>query len=551
MYFKIIFIAIFSLAIFSRVHNIDVRPMHGDEANQAYRFQLLHEKSIPIYDARDYHGPTLYYAMRPLAWLSGKDYHDLDKSDYRLLTTLFSLLSILLCLAFKEALGATPTLALALFMAISPANVFYSSYFIQESLLICFTLAFFACAWHFRQSLIKKNQSRSRLYAGGIGLSLGLMVATKETSAFVFIAFGIALFCLKLKTKSPLPKLKDHRSNLIYAALAAIFVYTLFYSSFGSNPKGIIEPFKAISTHIQRGLGSSDLPENTTAGAAHTKPFFYYANLLIGSWTKPFHELAETNNTQSSRSPQKIIKSIWRNQPSRPINELFLCLLALLGGLFIILKKEASPLSFFCLIYTLSIFLIYSLIPYKTPWCVLSILLGLYFLAVYAVKVMLLKFSSVKSQALMLTLIALASIDLIRQNLLLRDLISTKNPYAYAHPVFNIEDLNQQVYDIALASHLNYNLPIHFLTHDYWPLPWYLRKYNKVGFWDHSRPTTKLSNLPIIIYSSENQALSDKLAQTHTFSLYGLRAATHLNLACRNDLWEQLLKQREHLGPHL
>ncbi|WDE98602.1 phospholipid carrier-dependent glycosyltransferase [Lentisphaera profundi] len=551
MYFKIIFIAIFCLAIFSRVHNIDVRPMHGDEANQAYRFQLLHEKSIPIYDARDYHGPTLYYAMRPLAWLSGKDYRELDKSDYRLLTTIFSLLSILLCLAFKDALGSIPTLALAFFMAISPANVFYSTYFIQESLLICFTLAFFACAWHFRQSLIQKNQKNSRLYTIGIGLAIGLMIATKETSVFVFMAFGIALFFFQFKSKIPLKKIKEQQRNLIYAALAMIFVYTLFYSSFGSNPKGVIEPFKAISTHIQRGLGSSDLPKNTTAGAAHTKPFNYYAYLLIGSWTKSFNELAETDINQRSRSPQKIIKSIWRNQPSRPINELFLCALALLGSLFILLKKEDSPLSLFCLIYTLSIFLIYSLIPYKTPWCVLSILLGLYFLAAYAIKVLLVKFSSVKSQVIIFSLLALCSIDLIRQNILLSDLISTKNPYAYAHPVFNIEDLNQQVDDIAFSSDLNYNLPIHFITHDYWPLPWYLRKYNKVAYWDHSRPSTQLSELPIIIYSTENQALSDELASTHTSSLYGLRTATHLNLACRNDLWQQLLKQRENLGPHL
>jgi uncharacterized protein (TIGR03663 family) len=551
MYFKIIFIAIFCLAIFSRVHKIDVRPMHGDEANQAYRFQLLHEKSTPIYDARDYHGPTLYYFMRPLAWLTGKDYSELEKTDYRLLTTIFSLLSILLCLAFKEALGVVPTLTLALLMAISPANVFYSSYFIQESLLICFTLAFFACAWHFRQSLLNKKPRQAKLYAIGIGLSIGLMIATKETSVFVFIAFSIALVSLKAKTKSPLPNFKAQRTNLIYSALATGFIYSLFYSSFGSNPKGVIEPFRAISTHVKRGLGSSDLPENTTAGAAHTKPFTYYASLLMGSWRKPFHELAETHSAQTNRSPQKIIKSIWRNQPSRPINELFICLLAFLGALFILLKKESSPLAFFCLIYTLSIALIYSLIPYKTPWCVLSILLGLYFLAAYAIKVLLIKFSSVKSQAVIFSLLALCSIDLIRQNILLSDLIATKNPYAYAHPVFNVEDLHQQVNDIAFSSDLNYNLPIHFITHDYWPLPWYLRKYNKVAYWDHSRPSTQLSELPIIIYSSENQALNDELAPTHTSSLYGLRTATHLNLACRNDLWQQLLKQRENLGPHL
>jgi len=51
--------------------NLADRPMHNDEANQAYKCGQLLDSGEYAYDPADHHGPTLYYFTLPVAWLSG------------------------------------------------------------------------------------------------------------------------------------------------------------------------------------------------------------------------------------------------------------------------------------------------------------------------------------------------------------------------------------------------------------------------------------------------------------------------------------------------
>ena len=58
--------------------------------------------------------------------------------------------------------------------AISPALVFYSRYYIQETLLVFFTLAAVGCGWRYLRT--------HRLgWIVAAGASVGMMHATKET----------------------------------------------------------------------------------------------------------------------------------------------------------------------------------------------------------------------------------------------------------------------------------------------------------------------------------------------------------------------------------
>ena len=61
-----------------------------------------------------------------------------------------------------------------LLVAISPGMVFFSRYYIQETLLVFFTFAAIGCAWRW-------FRSGSPGWAAGAGASFGLMHATKET----------------------------------------------------------------------------------------------------------------------------------------------------------------------------------------------------------------------------------------------------------------------------------------------------------------------------------------------------------------------------------
>ena len=61
-----------------------------------------------------------------------------------------------------------------LLTAISPALVFYSRYYIQETLLVFFTLAALGCGWRYLRS-------RRLAWILAAGAAVGMMHATKET----------------------------------------------------------------------------------------------------------------------------------------------------------------------------------------------------------------------------------------------------------------------------------------------------------------------------------------------------------------------------------
>src|SRR5580700_6838119 len=162
------------------------RPMHGDEAVHAEKFRDLWEKGVYRYDSNEYHGPTIYYAALPSVILHGrKSWPDTREADYRLPIAVFGAAMILLLALLAPDLGRTPTIAAAVFIAISPAFVFYSRYFIQEVPFVFFTLALIACGW-------KYTITHKTGWLALCGISAGMMIATKETAVLSFFALGVS-----------------------------------------------------------------------------------------------------------------------------------------------------------------------------------------------------------------------------------------------------------------------------------------------------------------------------------------------------------------------
>ena len=128
---------------------------------------------------------------------------------------------------------------------------------------------------------------------------------------------------------------------------------------------------------------------------------------------------------------------------------------------------------------------------------------------------------------------------------MLSDVRATDNPYAYSQSLYNVEDFLVQVDSIAASNDKKNELDMHFFTSDYWPLPWYLRNYERVAYWDKKQADNSVNELEVIIFPNEEDNFHERLEDTHTFSLYGLRRGTHLILACRNDLWQELLNYRQ------
>ncbi|HJY35278.1 MAG TPA: glycosyltransferase family 39 protein, partial [Vicinamibacterales bacterium] len=171
-----------AVGLFLRFGRLDARPMHHDEANQAVKFGALLETGKYQYDFHDHHGPTLYYLTLPAAWLRGQHtLAALDEQTLRGVTATFGVVTILLLPLMTAGIGRTAVASSALLLALSPAMVFYSRMFIQESLFACFTLWFVIA--------VGRVMTGSGLtWSIAAGVAAGLAIATKETSIIVLPA---------------------------------------------------------------------------------------------------------------------------------------------------------------------------------------------------------------------------------------------------------------------------------------------------------------------------------------------------------------------------
>lgn len=357
-------------ALILRLPLLQMRPMHGDEAVHAYKFGDLLEKGVYTYDPNEYHGPTLNYFTLIPARLSGAgELTQVTEWTLRIVPVFFGVLLVALFLLMTDGLGRAAAAFAAILTAISPAMVFYSRYYIQEMLLVCFTFGAIVCGYRYAQS-------KSIIWALCTGVFLGLMHATKETCVIAFGSMLVALLitlalshrqkvvarCSLLvarysslvahqrvsAVRRPQWESIEYRaSRLIACFLAAVVVSALFYSSFFSNPAGVIDSLRTYGNYFSR-VGHN---------AIHIHPWHYYLKMLIYS--------------RYNGGP------IW--------SEGFIIVLALIGVVVAIRARGISGIQAgfyrFIAFYTIIMTVIYSAIPYKTPWCLLGFLHGMILLA--------------------------------------------------------------------------------------------------------------------------------------------------------------------------
>ena len=232
-------------AILFRVVRLDLRPMHHDEANQAVKFGDLLERGEYTYDPLEHHGPTLYYFSLPFAWvISGKSFAALDEVTLRIVPALFGVGIVLLLLLLKDAFSRSAIVFSGIFAALSPLMVFYSRFYIQETLLAFFLLGVIAASWRY-------HVDRTWGWAALTGVFIGLMYATKETCVMVFGALFFGLLLARIFTKEPIaekPRL-SHGFIFIGSAFPVVF---LLYSSFFKNPKGSMDSVLSFQPYFSK-----------------------------------------------------------------------------------------------------------------------------------------------------------------------------------------------------------------------------------------------------------------------------------------------------------
>jgi uncharacterized protein (TIGR03663 family) len=502
-------------ALALRLPSLERRPMHGDEAVHAVKFDDLWTAGRYQYDPFEYHGPTLYYSTLPVAWLSGAEYlGQTGAATFRTVTVLFGVGLILLLWLIRDGWGRAEALGAAGLLVLSPAMVFYSRYYIQETLLVFFTFLVIVAGWRY-----------ARTYHWGwalvAGVGLGLMHATKETGIIAFGAMAVALTAtvvwmrhtgcsgsLGRAVRAPV---------LACAAVTAVVVSVLMFSALLTHPEGALDAWRAYPTYFQRAGGHG----------LHDHPWYYYLRMLAFTSYAP--------------------GPVW--------SEALILILAAFGVIAAFSGNRSAvgqslPLLRFVAVYTVLMIAVYAAIPYKTPWCMLGFLHGLTLLGGTGAVALIRWLRRRSLQVVAGVLLAAAAGQLGWQAYRSSFVFAAdpRNPYVYAHPVIDVVRLAERVEQLAGLHPDGKGMLVKVIGPDYWPLPWYFRDLTRVGYWED---VPEEPDAPVIIAKADLQPRIDaRQRQAYVSSYYGLRPDVILILYVERTLWETFLgAQAKSAGP--
>jgi uncharacterized protein (TIGR03663 family) len=507
-------------AIF-RLYDLNLVPLHHDEGVNGNFLVRLVREGFYLYDPANYHGPTLYYFAAFYPWIlrvlfgpNAQNNYGLTTVAIRAVPALFGLATIALVFTLRRNLGTIATLAAAFLLAISPGAVYLSRYFIHETLFVFFTIGIVV-------ALVKYLEAPHLIYLVLAALCAALLFATKETA---MISVGVLVIALVVtyiyrllwhsvtgsKKKKRLSNPQDYRTfiekaggptRLAVQLVIAVFVFAgtfvLFYSSFFTNyPQGVYDSFKTFQIWTKTGK------------EAHVHPMMTYV------W--------------------------WLLEQESP-----LLVLGTLGAVLAVMKPE-KPFALFSALWAIGLIAAYSLIAYKTPWLCLNFIIPLAVVSGVAMEWLYQELTkwdiSKRARLFLLAAVLLIAIGplpgLTRVFDEAADEVSSKGlfgslaakgvhwttfipgyqtidlnfvnydndnryyVYVYAHTRRETLRLVDEINRIAELTHQGADTGITIVSPDYWPLPWYLRDYKRVGYHGHMNP----SNEPIIIAKQDQAA---------------------------------------------
>jgi len=493
--------AILLIASGLRLYDLTAKVMHHDEGvNGVFTSTLFHQGGYQ-YNPTNFHGPSLYYAALLTTSVNSFFYgrEGLSLFAIRLVPALFGIGVVWLLLCLRRQLGDFGSLAAAMLATVSPGMVFFSRYFIHELMFVFFTLGIVVAWLQYRET----ERPRYLILAAA---SAALLCTTKETWIITVAVWVLAIPCTVVymalrgnpdqagkdgdvrkdrripEQESSAPQWSKRRTYLTAGAVF-IAIYVLLYSSFFMNfPKGLVDSIMTFEPWFKTGQQKD-----------HMHPLYTYLK--------------------------------WMFQEEGP--------LLVLGtvGTLVALVRCTSRFMVFTAFWALGIFSAYSLVPYKTPWLDLSILLPLAIMAGYLLAQSVVGWDRYVAYAVLLGASAFAANKAIDLSFITYD--DDRSPYVYAHTKRDFLGLVEEVEAIAAHTREGKQIGITIMAPEHWPLPWYLRDYPRAGYWGKVVDTKE----PIIIaYDTQvvevDRLLGDKYRAISSHWLRGNKLVLYL----RRDL---------------
>lgn len=408
----IIIIVLLLLGIFSRFYLLENRVLHNDEATSYLFADRLIDTGRYEYDPfGTYHGPFYFFMVMVSFLIFG-----VSEFSLRLPAVLIGVGLVMFPLMLKrKRYGGW---VVSVFLLLSPALIYYSRYSIPE-----IVFAFFSLASVYFFSLILKTKDLDCLAL--LAICLAVLFVTKET----VVILGFVLFVLGIVNFKRVRGLdwREKKGVIIISLVIFVFIYIGFFSSFGNYPEGIGDSFRAYFPNLDRGV----------EGEGHAKPFYYYLKLMfIYEW---------------------------------PI------LLFGLIGIYYSFKKE-NRRDVFVLnnaLWLVLVFLVYSFIPYKTPWLIVNLIVPMCFVAGFGYK----KWKV--GRGLKRGVLVAGIVYLVFMGVYVNFVKpwQEENRYAYVHTDMDIFNLLDE-----LRANYGGGSGILMVSKKYWPLPYYFERDWRVNY---------------------------------------------------------------------
>ena len=447
---------IVGLAAFLRLLLLGMKPPHFDEGINGWFVDQMVKNGFYRYDPTNYHGPLHFYLLFLCQTLFGRNIWAL-----RLPVVAGSIYCVYLTLKYEPFVGRTVSRLAALAMAVSPGFIFYGRYSIHEVWLLLFSMLFILGLlglWRFG--------SVNYLWCAGMGAAG--MILTKETYIIHIGCAAIAAVVLSVShVLAPLPDLKRARqtwpyTDLLVVAGAAVAVIVFFYSGTFFNWEGVRGLYKTFDAWFKTGSN----------GNGHEKPWFYWLK-LIGRYELPIAA----------------------------------------GLIFCALCQLFRSFSLrYLAINGAGVLFAYSIVKYKTPWCIISIVWPLLFVFAGGIVLIAERFRTAAA-AIAGTFLAVSLGSAIWLNYY--HCTTDTEPYVYVQTYNDIFKLTRPIEKLTRRDPINYQMVGHMVRTSAYPFPWILGDFPNVGYYEHENLPGKVDADFLLVQEDRVAEIEKKLHEVY------------------------------------
>jgi uncharacterized protein (TIGR03663 family) len=467
---------ILGLAGALRILFLGIKPPHFNEGINGWFVDQMVKDGFYRYDPTNYHGPLHFYLLFLSQTLFGRNLYAL-----RMPVVLASIGAVWLALKYDRVIPRPVARLAALAMALSPGFIFYGRYSIHEVWLLLFSMMFiFGLLGLWREGTL------SYLWFTGMGITG--MILTKET---YIIHLGCALLALPIAYASTMivgvedskPAAQKWNSvDLAIVCLTGIGAIVFFYSGTFFHWNGLKDLFRTFHAWFETG----------SSGHGHEKAWYYWLELIA--------------------------RYEW------PV-----CAGLVLCGVTFLFRTLTLR---FLAIMGVGTFMAYSIIHYKTPWCIISIIWPLLF--AFGGFVLLVPRSRLVVSSVIASILLLVSFgyaislnyfrctSFIEANWDSRRPLTTNireffnaEPYVYVQTYNDIYKLTTPLLELAHRDPRFYHLVGHIIRPSPYPLPWILGDFPQIGYYEHDNNPAKLDADFLLVEESKIDQIEKQLHDSY------------------------------------